>query len=251
MKKLLSPSIISPSIAIIAVTIVLLVFLFVGLAHSQTTVQGTCSVVIPSTSLPSSWVLTADGGIKVPSITIGSSTSTLAPGNYMLNVPASGDATFVPIVTSSGSGTVGPQGPQGPAGATGAKGATGPAGPQGPAGTGAATPSAAGTYLVSVSSTGALTYIPVASGCTIGINPTGACVTIADLLAQAKAAGITVSTPAAMQIVPRDEYEAPPGGWVKPVYSTDFPITQYITGLAWSPLMPSQNKPLENMGRLQ
>src|ERR1700733_15444585 len=98
---------------------ILSILLFAAPAFAQTTVQGTCSVVIPSSSLPSTWVLTADGGIKVPSITIGSSTSTLAPGNYMLNVPASGDATFVPIVTSSGSGTVGAQGPPGPTGATG------------------------------------------------------------------------------------------------------------------------------------
>jgi hypothetical protein len=116
-----------------------------------------------------------------------------------------GSSIAVPTPIPSASGIPGPQGPPGPAGATGAKGATGPAG---------------------------TSMVAPPTNCTIGVNWNGSawsCVTVAQLLTAAKNAGITVSAPAALQIVPRDEYEAPPGGWIKPVYSTDFPITQYIT----------------------
>lgn len=78
--------------------------LFAPLAYSQTTVTGTCSVVVPATSLPSGMTF-ASGVLTVPQISTGSILLTggqaYPDGQYLVQITG-GAITYVPYIPLTG-----------------------------------------------------------------------------------------------------------------------------------------------------
>jgi hypothetical protein len=86
-----------------------LILLFASSAFGQTVVNGTCSITVPATSLPSGMTL-VNGLFTVPNISTGSITLTggvsYPNGNYLVTITG-GNLTYTPYVPSTGTGTAG------------------------------------------------------------------------------------------------------------------------------------------------